>query len=68
MALTKTQARDLRSLMHSWTRASNDVGELLRGVAVSSEGLDRQAMRAAMDRRAELEELLMMFWTRAAAA
>ncbi len=68
MALTREQARELRSLMHSWTRASNEVAELLRGVAVSSDGLDMKALRAAVDRRAELEELLMSFWSRATAA
>lgn len=68
MALTREQARELRSLMQSWTRASNDVAEHLRGVSVSSEGLDMKALRAAIDRRTELEGLLMSFWTRATAA
>ena len=68
MALTREQARELRSLMHSWSRASNDVAELLRGVSVSSEGLDMNALRLAIDRRTELEELLMSFWSRASAA
>lgn len=64
MALTREQARELRSLMQSWTRASNDVAEHWRGVSVSSEGLDMKALRAAIDRRTEMEELLMSFWSR----
>ncbi len=68
MALTREQARELRSLMHSWTRASNDVAEHLRGVSVSSAGLDMKALRAAVDRRSEMEELLMSFWSRTTAA
>ena len=68
MALTREQARELRSLMHGWTRASNDVAEHLRGVSVSSDGLDMKAFRAAVDRRAEMEELLMSFWSRSTAA
>jgi hypothetical protein len=68
MALTREQARELRSLMHGWTRASNDVAEHLRGVSVSSDGLDMKALRAAVDRRSEMEELLMSFWSRTTAA
>ncbi|MCY3749326.1 MAG: hypothetical protein OXG64_08530 [Chloroflexi bacterium] len=68
MALTREQARELRSLMQSWTRASNDVAEHWRGVSVSSEGLDMKALRAAIDRRTEMEELLMSFWSRTTAA
>ena len=68
MALTREQARELRSLMHGWTRASNDVAEQLRGVSVSSDGLDMKALRAAVDRRSEMEELLMSFWSRSTAA
>lgn len=68
MALTREQARELRSLMHSWNRASNDVAEHWRGVSVSSEGLDMKALRTAVDRRTEVEELLMSFWSRASAA
>ena len=68
MALTRQQARELRSLMQSWTRASNDVAEHLRGVSVSSDGLDMKALRAADDRRSEMEELLMSFWSRTTAA
>ncbi|MDE2902701.1 MAG: hypothetical protein OXP73_06695 [Chloroflexota bacterium] len=68
MALTREQARELRSLMQSWTRASNDVAEHWRGVSVSSEGLDMKALRAAVDRRTEAEELLMSFWSRSTAA
>ncbi len=68
MALTRPQARELRSLMHGWTRASNDVAEHLRGVSVSSDGLDMKALRAAVDRRSEMEELLMSFWSRTTAA
>lgn len=68
MALTREQARELRSLMHGWTRASNEVAEHLRGVSVSSAGLDMKALRAAVDRRTETEELLMSFWSRITAA
>ena len=68
MALTREQARELRSLMHSWTRTSNDVAVLLRGVAVSSDGLDMKELRAAVDRRSEAEGLLMSFWSRSTAA
>ncbi|MYD93162.1 MAG: hypothetical protein F4Y02_05605 [Chloroflexi bacterium] len=68
MALTREQARELRSLMQSWTRASNDVAEHWRGVSVSSEGLDMKALRAAIDRRTEMEELLMSFWSRTTAS
>lgn len=68
MALTREQARELRSLMHGWSRASNEVAEHLRGVSVSSEGLDMKALRAAVDRRTETEELLMSFWSRITAA
>ena len=68
MALTREQARELRSLLQSWTRASNDVAEHWRGVSVSSEGLDMKALRAAIDRRTEMEELLMSFWSRTTAA
>lgn len=68
MALTREQARELRSLMHGWTRASNDVAEHLRGVSVSSDGLDMKALRAAVDRRSEMEELLMSFWSRTTVA
>ena len=68
MALTRQQARERRSLMQSWTRASNDVAEHLRGVSVNSDGLDMKALRAAVDRRSEMEELLMSFWSRTTAA
>ncbi|MDE2767510.1 MAG: hypothetical protein OXO54_09125 [Chloroflexota bacterium] len=68
MALTREQARELRSLMQSWTRASNDVAEHWRGVSVSSDGLDLKALRTAVDRRTEAEELLMSFWSRTTAA
>ncbi len=68
MALTREQARELRSLMQSWTRASNDVAEHWRGVSVSSDGLDMKALRAAIDRRTEMEELLMSFWSRTTAS
>lgn len=65
MALTREQAGELRSLMQTWNRSSNEVGELLRGVAVSSDGLDMKAVRLAVDRRSELEELVIAFWSRA---
>lgn len=68
MALTREQARELRSLMQSWTRASNDVAEHWRGVSVSSDGLDMKALRAAIDQRTEMEELLMSFWSRTTAS
>lgn len=64
MALTHDQARDLRSLMHTWGRASHEVGELLRGSAVSSEGLDMRTVRAAFDKRSESEALIIAFWAR----
>lgn len=66
MALTREQARELRSLMQTWNKASNEVGELLRGAAVSRAGLDMKAMRSAMDRRSEIEELVKAFWSRGA--
>ena len=65
MALTREQARELRSLMQTWNRTSNEVGELLRGVAASGSGLDMKTVRSAVDRRSEIEELVMAFWSRA---
>ena len=64
MALTHNQARDLRSLMHTWSRASHEVGELIRGAAVSSEGLDMKTVREAFDKRSESEALIISFWAR----
>ena len=64
MALTHDQARDLRSLMHTWSRASHEVGELIRGAAVSSEGLDMKIVREAFDKRSESEALIIAFWAR----
>jgi hypothetical protein len=68
MALTREQARELRSLMHTWNKASNEVGEILRGATVSGAGLDMKVMRSAMDRRSEIEELVKAFWSRGAVA
>jgi len=44
------------------------VAEHWRGVSVSSDGLDMKALRAAIDRRTEMEELLMSFWSRTTAS
>ena len=66
MALTEMQARELRSLMSSWQRTSNEVGELLRGGAVKATGLDLQIVRKAVDARSAAEDLVISFWTRIA--
>ena len=66
MALTERQARELRSLMASWNRASMAVGDLLRDGAVTTEGIDMQALRDATDRRAQAEHLLVNLWISAA--
>jgi hypothetical protein len=50
--------------MHTWSRASHEVGELLRGAAVSSEGLDMKTVREAFDKRSESEALIIAFWAR----
>ena len=62
MALTEQQARELRSLVASWNRASMAVGNLLRDGAVTADGIDMQALRDATDRRAQAEHLLINFW------
>lgn len=66
MALTERQARELRSLVAGWNRASMAVGNLLRDGAVTAEGIDMQALRDATDRRAQAELLLVDFWISAA--
>ena len=66
MALTERQARELRSLVASWHRASMAVGNLLRDGAATAEGIDMQALRDATDRRAQAEHLLIDFWISAA--
>ena len=66
MALTERQARELRSLVASWNRASMTVGNLLRDGAVTSNGIDMQTLRDATDRRAQAEHLLIDFWISAA--
>lgn len=66
MALTEQQARQLRSLVASWNRASMVVGNLLRDGAVTAQGIDMQALRDATDRRAQAEHLLVDFWISAA--
>ncbi len=66
MALTEQQARELRSLMASWNRASMAVGNLLRDGAATPQGIDLQALRDATDRRAQAEHLLIDFWISAA--
>ncbi|MBM4436323.1 MAG: hypothetical protein FJ029_03615 [Actinobacteria bacterium] len=63
MALTELQARELRSLMQAWQKASTAVGELLRGGAVTTDGLDMPVVRKAMDQRAQAEALLLAFWS-----
>lgn len=62
MALNERQARQLRSLVASWNRASAAVGELLRGGAVTTDGIDMRALRDASDKRAQAEHLLVDFW------
>ena len=62
MALTEQQARELRSLLSSWSRASVDVGELLRGGAATSDGIDMKVLHDATDRRTQAEQLLVSFW------
>ena len=62
MALTERQARELRSLVASWNRASMAVGNLLRDGAVTVQGIDLEALRDATDRRAQAEHLLVDFW------
>ncbi len=66
MALTEQQARELRSLVASWNRASMAVGELLRDGAATPDGIDMQTLRDATDRRAQAEHLLIDFWISAA--
>ena len=63
MALTEREARELRSLMQSWGKASQAVGEMLRGAAVTRKGLDMESLRQAMDRRAQAEQLVISFWS-----
>ena len=63
MALTEPQARELRSLMQSWSKASQQVGEMLRGAAVTAEGLDMQTLRTAIDQRVLSEQLVIAFWS-----
>lgn len=63
MALTERQARELRSLMQSWTKASQAVGEMLRGAAVTRDGLDMDVLRKTMDQRAQAEQLVISFWS-----
>ena len=65
MALTEPQARELRSLMQSWSKASQQVGEMLRGAAVTADGLDMQTLREAIDQRVLNEQLVIAFWSRA---
>jgi len=62
MALTEQQARELRSLLSSWSRVSADVGELLRGGAATSDGIDMKVLHDAIDRRTQAEQLLVSFW------
>ena len=68
MALTEPQARELRSLMQSWSKASQQVGEMLRGAAVTAEGLDMQTLRKAIDQRVLSEQLVIAFWSGAMGA
>lgn len=68
MALTEPQARELRSLMQSWSKASQQVGEMLRGAAVTAEGLDMQTLRTAIDQRVLSEQLVIAFWSGAMGA
>ena len=68
MALTEPQARELRSLMHSWSKASQQVGEMLRGAAVTADGLDMQTLRTAIDQRVLSEQLVIAFWSGAMGA
>ena len=64
MAITESEARELRSLMQSWQRTTQFVGDLLRGGAVDARGLNMEAVRKAVDARTEAEELVMSFWSR----
>jgi hypothetical protein len=68
MALTEPQSRELRSLMQSWSKASQQVGEMLRGAAVTADGLDMQTLRKAVDERVLSEQLVIAFWSRAMGA
>ena len=68
MALTEPQARELRSLMQSWSKASQQVGEMLRGASVTAEGLDMQTLRKAIDQRVLSEQLVIAFWSGAMGA
>jgi hypothetical protein len=63
MALSERQARELRSLMQGWNRTSQGVGEMLRGAAVTREGLDMEVLRQAIDQRAQAEQLVVSFWS-----
>ncbi len=65
MALTDEQARELRSLLQTWSRASSEVREMLQGAAVTTDGLDMEVLRRAIDSRSQAEQLLISFWSRA---
>ena len=65
MALTDEQARELRSLVQTWSRASNEVREVLQGGAVTTDGLDVEALHRVIDVRSQAEQLVIFFWSRA---
>ena len=65
MALTDEQASELRSLLQTWSKASNEVREMLQGAAVTTDGLDMEVLRRAIDSRSQAEQLLILFWSRA---
>lgn len=61
--LSRAQKNQLLSLLRQWRSASQDVDRLLGGAGWTGTSFDIAQLRAACDRRTDIEESLKSFWT-----
>ena len=61
--LSRPQKNQLLSLLRQWRSASQDVDRLLGGGGWTGTSFDIAQLRAACDRRTDIEESLKSFWT-----
>lgn len=61
--LSRAHKNQLLSLLRQWRAASQDVDRLLAGAGWTGSSFDIAQLRAACDRRTDIEESLKSFWT-----
>ena len=62
--LSRSQRNQLLSLMRQWRTESQAIDRLLSGASWTGASFDIAQLRAAADRRGEVEEDLKSFWGR----